>query len=391
MNLTAFVKIATNLKLLLGLLVILTLIVAIQQFNIGQTHTWNAIIYKMSFYHLIHHQELYSSSEYYNGAWIDAYKYSPTFALLYAPLAILPLLANIMLWNLLNVIIFFFAVKSLPINDKKKSIIIWLTLLDLIISIQNSQSNVLIAGLIIFAFTAMERKKLLFATLCIVFSIYIKLFGIAALLLFFFYPGKIKFILYTIMWGTIFFLLPLLIVSFNELISIYKSWIILLKQDETISWGLSIMGILKSWFGLNNAKALIQMMGLLLLCIPLFANKIHSNREFRMLYLCSILIWVVTFNHRAESPSFIIALSGIAIWFVMQEPKPITTAFALFAIAITSLAHSDLLPQFFRINFVDAYAIKGLPSFVLWLIIQYKLCIMAFKSVGLQAQSSIGE
>ncbi|HWY97707.1 MAG TPA: glycosyltransferase family 87 protein [Bacteroidia bacterium] len=390
MNLTVFLRLATNLKLLFWLLIIVTIIIALQQFHFGQTHIWNPAIYKMSFYNLINYKDLYSIQQSYEGLKIDVFKYSPSFAFLYAPLAILPLQPSMILWNLLNVIVFFFAIKSLPFNNKKKSIIIWLTILELIISVQNSQSNILMAGLMIFSFTAMEKKNFLFASLCIVLSAYIKLFGLVALLLMFFYPGKTKFLVYTIIWSLLIFVLPLIVVPLNELMQLYKNWGAMLQHDAIISRGLSVMGILKAWFGINIAKA-IQVAGLILLSIPLFAEKMHSNRQFRMLYLCSILIWVVIFNHRAESPSFIIALAGIAIWFIMQEPTPITRAFALFAIAITSLAHSDLLPLSFRINFIDAYAIKGLPSFILWIIIQYKICIMAFKPQPLQAQGSTGE
>jgi hypothetical protein len=390
MNLTVFFRLVTNLKLLLWLLFVIIIVIALQQFYFGQTHIWNPAIYKMSFYNLINHKDLYSAQQLYRGENIDIFKYSPSFAFLYAPLAIIPLQLSMILWNLLNVIIFFFAVKSLPFNDKKKSIIIWLTLLELIISIQNSQSNILMAGLMIFSFTAMEKKNFLFASLCIVLSAYIKLFGLVALLLIFFYPGKTKFLIYTIIWSLLIFVLPLIVISLNELVQLYKNWGTMLQHDAIISQGLSIMGILKSWFGVNATKA-IQIAGLILLSIPLLANKMHSNKQFRMLYLCSALIWVVIFNHRAESPSFIIALTGIVIWFVMQEPKPLITIFILLAIAITSLAHSDLLPVSFRINFIDAYEIKGLPSFVLWIVIQYKICIMAFTPQSLQAQGSTDE
>ena len=41
-----------------------------------------------------------------------------------------------------------------------------------------------------------------------------------------------------------------------------------------------------------------------------------------MLLLASIMIWVVIFNHRAESPTFIIAITGVALWYYAQQQKP---------------------------------------------------------------------
>src|ERR1700722_19206762 len=280
-----------NLNVLFCLLVAVTLFFAFQQINLGTGRLGNVAIFKMSFYNLINHRDMFSAGHVYEGVTLDTYKYSPTFALLYAPLAILPLPLSTILWDVFNSVMLFFAIRSLPFDNKKKSIIIWLILLELIISVQNSQSNPLMAALLIFAFTAMENKNILLATLCIVLSVYIKLFGAVALVLFLFYPGKLKFILYTAMWSIILFLLPLLVVSFSELLAIYKSWALALKDDESSSWGLSVMGIIKTWFGANISKSIVQLSGLILLCVPLISIKAYQNLKFRLLYLCSILIW----------------------------------------------------------------------------------------------------
>jgi hypothetical protein len=388
MFLKAISKVVTNLNFLLGLLIVTAIGVALQQYYFSDVHAWNAEIFKMSYYDLVNHTNPYIGGHTYKGLNLDLFKYSPSFAFLYAPLAIMPLWANLATWNLLNLVLFFFAIKSLPFNDIKKSIIIWLALPELILSTQNSQCNVLIAALLILGFTALENKNLLLATLCIVLTVYIKLFGAIAFLLFLFYPNKFKAILYTLMWGLIIFLLPLLTVPFNELLNIYKEWGVMLKQDNSISWGLSAMGIIGSWLSID--KTIIQAIGLILLCIPLIRTSLYPNTHFRLLYLCSVLIWVVTFNHRAESASYVIAVTAMAIWLVMQNPKSFLAFTLILAIVITSFAHSDILPLSFKANYIIPYNIKGIPSFIMWIVLQFNIFKLAFKPSPLQAQGSTG-
>ena len=59
----------------------------------------NFAIFRNSFYHLIHHQNLYARFDF--EQW-DFYRYSPAFALLFAPFALLPYAIGAALWNLLN-------------------------------------------------------------------------------------------------------------------------------------------------------------------------------------------------------------------------------------------------------------------------------------------------
>jgi hypothetical protein len=388
MNATAFSRFILNQKLLFCLLVLVAVGISMQQFNVQ--HIGNEAIFKISFYNLINHRDLYLGSEKFDGQALDLFKYSPTFALLYAPIAVLPMPESMIAWNILNVILFFFAIRSLPFDDKKKSIVLWLCVLEIVTCAQNSQSNTLMAALLIFSFAAMEKKNIVLATLCIVLSIYIKLFGAVALLLFLFYPNKPKFIAYTAMWFVVLFLLPLIAVPFDVLISNYREWGHILKGDESVSWGLSIMGVLKPWIGAVISKPIMQTGAAIILLIPLASTKSYKNLQFRLFYLCSILIWVVTFNHKAESPSFIIAVAGMAIWMVAQELKPIHIVLVVFAIAVTSLAHSDIFPRAFRDSYVDAYVIKGIPAFVLWVIIQTNIYLLAFKTQPLQTQDSTG-
>jgi hypothetical protein len=339
--------------------------------GIEYTHYNNFLIFKHTFYNLIEYKNIYIT---YPGLFWDYFKYSPTFALLMAPLAILPDLAGLMLWNLLNALILFFAIKHLPGKDHKvKVFILWFIALELLTSIQNSQSNGLIAGLLIFSFIFFERRNVLLASLLIVLSFYIKLFGIAAAVLFLLYPGKLKFFTYSLLWFLILGILPLAVLSPEQLIFLYKSWGNLLAGDHSVSYGLSVMGILQSWFHLTPPNFLILVLGTILLLLPFLNVRSYGNLQFRYLLLSSLLIWMIIFNHKAESPTYIIAMSGVGIWYFTQSRRTGNLLLLLLALLMTSLSPTDLFPRYLRHFFFSPYKLKALPVILVWLKIQYEL------------------
>lgn len=335
------------------------------------THYNNYLVFKQAFINLAAGKDLYVL--YPEIVW-DYFKYSPTFALLMAPLAVLPDLAGLILWNLLNALALFFAVKYLPgKEDKTKVFILWFIAIELLTSIQNSQSNGLMAGLLVFSFVFFERRNVLLAALFIVLSFYIKLFGIAAAVLFLLYPDKLKFIAYSVLWTIVLGILPLLVVSPEQLLFLYQSWANLLVSDQAVSYGLSVMGILQSWFHLMPPKFLILGLGVILLLLPFLKLRSYGNPQFRCLLLASLLIWVIIFNHKAESPTFIIAMSGAAIWYFTQPRRIGNLILLILALVVTSLSPTDLFPRYLRQHFFSPYNLKALPVILVWLKIQYDL------------------
>ena len=210
------------------------------------THYNNFLIFRQSFFHLIQHKDLYAN---YQNEYYDLYKYTPTFALLMAPFSFLPDVAGLILWNILNAVILFYAFRKFPFaNEKRQGFAVAFILLEAITSLQISESNCLMTGLIILAYIAMEKKKIGPAAFLIILSVFIKPFGLVALSLFLFYPGKLKAFGYALLWGAVLFALPLIFMPPNELINIYGSWVTMLKNDHDISYGISVMSWLHSWF-----------------------------------------------------------------------------------------------------------------------------------------------
>jgi hypothetical protein len=331
----------------------------------------NYVIFKQSFYHLTEKEDLYRL--YPEEHW-DLFKYSPTFALLFSIFAILPGFWGLFLWNSANALILFLAIKLVPqLRTKDKAYILWFVLIELMTSMQNEQSNGLMAGLIILSFVFLEKNKYLWATLFISLTIFIKLFGIVAFSLFLLYPKRIKSIGYSLWWIAILAMLPLIVVSFSQLRFLYSSWLKLLTNDYSLSYGLSIMSWLVAWFNLEPNKMLIFLIGCLIFCIPFIRISFYRDSHFRLIALASVLLWMVIFNHRAESPMFVIALSGVGIWYFSQQKKPENLALLIFAFIFTSLSPTDIFPKFLRDELVKPLVLKVVPCIFIWFKLIYEM------------------
>jgi len=322
----------------------------------------NYVIFKQSFFHLVEGKDLYAL--YLAEHW-DFFKYSPTFAFLMAPFAILPDAIGLLLWNTLNIVAVYVAFRSFPgMGRKTRAFMLWFVVLELVISVQNAQSNGLIAGLIVLAFVYLERGAAARAALLVAMTVYVKLFGLVAFVLFLMYPAKRRAAVYAFLWFVLLGGLPLLVVSPQQLSFLYASWADLLAAD-TMSPGLSVIGWLRS-FGIDLHAGFVLFVGALLLVAPLFRRRFHHDFNFRVLALASVLISVVIFNHKAESATYVIALSGIALWYFPQARRTENVVLITLALVLTSLAPGDLFPSVVRESWVQPYKLKAVPSILIW-------------------------
>ncbi len=367
-----------NPKFILGVYIVVTFAASIGQYLKGHegeqyTRYNNFIIFRESFHHLINNIDLYKNHE---PEHYDYYKYSPTFSVAMAPFIMLPDLPGLILWNLCNSLLLFFAIRSLPVgNNNSKIYMLWFILQELLTTMQNSQSNGLVVALLVWAFNMFEKRNVLLASLFILLSAYIKIFGILAALLFLFYPDKIKFVLYSVLWFVVLTCIPLLLISTSQLIFLYKSWFNIVAYDQATEYGMSLIGVLHSWFNADPDKNILSLTGLILLCLPLFRYKFFKEFNFRIAFFSSILIWLIVFNHRAESSTFVIAITGIAIWFFNSAKKPLDIALLIFAFVLTSLSPTDLFPHYLREHFVQPYVLKALPCILIWIKLTFDLII----------------
>jgi hypothetical protein len=331
----------------------------------------NFRIFKFSFFHLIQNRDIYQLFP--DDHW-DLYKYSPAFALCFGVISWMPDILGLFLWNLINSLCLYAGVRLLPgISDEKKSFILLFCLLEMLLSIQNTQSNGLMAGLIVLAFALAERRNYLLSTLCVVFSFYIKIYGALAFVMYLFYPGKLRLFGWTLFWMAFFALIPLVAVSGPQLLFLYNSWWHLLIDDRSASTGVSVMGIMVSWFHLPGAKNWVTLAGIGLFLLPLIHIRRYEDLSFRFLYLASMLIWMVIFNHKAESPTYIIVMSGIGIWYwSQQQPGTTDRILLILSFLLITMSVSDLVPAPVRNGFIRPYGIKAVMAIVVWARIVYQ-------------------
>jgi len=331
----------------------------------------NYLIFKNSYFHLIHGKDLYIA--YPKEQW-DLYKYSPTFSLVFAVFAYLPDFIGLLFWNLLNTIpllIGFCQLGKMSVLNKVWALLF--CLIELSGNLQNAQSNGLMAALLILTFTSLENRKYFLATFFVVFSVYLKIYGGIGFILFLFYPSKMQLLLFTLLWFLFLGTLPLLVTDLYHLFYQYKDWIMLLRADRENSTGISVMGILHSWFGLTISKNAITGIGLLLFLLPLIQVRKYIFYDFRIWFLCSTLIWVVIFNHKAESPTYIIAICGIAIWFFSQPANIMNITLIILTFIFTTLSTGDLFPYYIKEEFIKPYFVKALFSTLIFGKITFEL------------------
>jgi hypothetical protein len=345
----------------------------------------NFRIFKFSFYHLLQGRDIYQLFP--EDHW-DLYKYSPAFALCFGLLSWMPDVIGLVLWNLINALCLYAGVRLLPgLTAEKKSWILLFCVLEMLLSIQNTQSNGLMAGLIVLAFALAERRRYMLSTLCIVFSFYIKIYGALAFVFYLFYPDKLKLMGWSLFWMVFFAILPLAVVSGSQLLFLYKSWLHLLQDDRSASIGLSVMGLMETWFTLNISKNAVALAGLMLFLLPLIHIRKYEDLTFRMLYLASALIWMVIFNHKAESPTYIIVMSGIGIWYFSQASDPVNRVLLILAFLLISMSISDLVPAPVRNGFIRPYGIKAVMGIVIWCRIVYEQLTLRYKPIPITETS----
>ena len=346
--------------------------------NEGFSHTLynNYLIFQQSFFHLLENEDLYKA---YPQEHYDLFKYSPSFALFMGVIAYFPVWIGLFLWNSLNVFVLFLGLKKLKFTRNNGFVFASLfVLIELITTTQNSQSNALIAGLILLAFDSLENSKVSRSAWMLIATVFIKLFGLVAFVLYLFYPKKIKSGLLVIFWVVVLSAIPLLFIDTQSLYYQYISWLNLLGNDHSNELKFSVMGFLNSWFGVPaEFKNYILLLGVFMFGIPLIKIKSYKVLRYKQLYTASVLLWVVLFNHMAESATFILAVTGISVWYFTKNEVTLLDKFLmLLTVLFTLLSPSDIYPEFIRKMYFIPYTVKVIPCILVWLKINFELLIV---------------
>lgn len=346
----------------------ITIAATVQKYFHGGAN--NLRIFRASFFNLVAGTDLYALHP---GQHFDYFKYSPTFALLFAPLSLIPEFISAIAWNLINVFALFAAVYQLHLTRREKGWVLWLILVEVVTSIQNFQSNGIVAALVIATFVMCESDASARAALFATFGAAMKIFGGGAAMFVVFLRRKWTSLVTAVMFGLLLAAAPLLVTSPSKLLWQYQNWFGLLRADYDTPGKLSVMNALQAWFGVMLPKMAVQGAGLCVLLAPLLRRERYADPIFRLQILASFLIFVVLFNHKAESPMFVLAVSGVAIWYVSRPRTPLSNLLITLVILITSFGSTDLVPQHLRETITSRFALKTAPCLLAWIVIETQL------------------
>ncbi|MBK7855411.1 MAG: DUF2029 domain-containing protein [Bacteroidetes bacterium] len=120
----------------------------------------------------------------------------------------------------------------MPVAHKLKVFVLVFSFVELLTSIQNSQSNGLLAALMLLSFTYFESQKTIQTALSLSLAFFIKLFGAATGLCFMFYPKNFRF------WYMLYllphcFCFPFIIGGKQYITNQYTQWLSLLGTDQS--------------------------------------------------------------------------------------------------------------------------------------------------------------
>jgi len=375
-------KLIYNKPFVLTLYFGLSLFAVVKSVVVNHIHN-NYIVYKYGFLNTIHQLPVFGPQPQH---YTDLYHYGPVFALLMAPFALLPDGAGVILWVMFNAWALYIAIKLLPLKEYQYLPILLICAHELMTSSSNVEINPLIGALIILSFVFTRDKKDFWAALMICIGTFIKLYGIVGLAFFFLSKDKPKFVWGLLFWSVILFVLPMAISSPSYILQTYHDWYGDLVRKNISNAGhtlqdISLMGLIRNIFGISNLSNIIVIVpGILLFGLWYLRIKCFSILPYQLLLLASTLIFVIIFSSSSESPTYIIAVSGVAIWFMnLQRPTTRFEIFLLvFAIVLTVFSPSDLFPAFIRKHYVEPYKLKALPCVLIWFKIVYETVTRKF-------------
>ena len=342
--------------------------VVVTSLQAGAHHNNNFEIFRTAWQNLLAARDLYGASP----AHQDFFKYSPTFALLFAPFALVPFTVGVLLWNAANAGALYWGLGRV-LEPREALAARAIVLLDTIGSMQNVQSNALSAGLMIAAFADLQQRREVRAALAVALGTLIKIFPIVAGVFAVFRPYRLpRFALLCLAIGILFVAAPLLVLTPASLLAQYRSWSAISSTDALMR-GYSVMEQLHLWLGTDWPNWPIQLAGTAVLLAPLVKISHWGIGRFRLLFLASTLMFCVLFNHKAESPSFVVAVAGVAIWFVVARRDWISWAVFGLVVVGTILSASDAMPESLQEGFFEPYRAKTVPVLLAWLLTQWEL------------------
>ena len=360
-------------RTLLGLWTLLALVAGLTKMSPARHN--NFLIFRGVFDHLTQQLSLYAE---YPEEYFDHNHYGPFFSLVIAPFAVVPDVLGLLLWLVALSLGLYWAVRRLPLEEGKQAFVYWFCAHELLTALQMQQFNIAIAAILVGSFAAIERRQEWLAALLIVVGTFVKLYGIVGLALFFFVQRKPRFILWLALWSVVCLVSPMLLSSPDYVLGQYQEWAerLAVKNGEnlfSLMQNVSLLGMVRKVTGIASYSDLwLILPGLVVFGLPYLRIGQYRHLAFRYGILSSALLFLVLFSTGSESSSYIIALSGVCVWYFAapwQRGKA-DIWLLVFVFLLSSMGSSDLYPRAIKREYIQAYSLKALPCLIVWL----KLC-----------------
>lgn len=358
----------TDPRTLVGLWLLLPVVAALLKLSKCN----NFLIFKYVFWHAWGQLPLY---EPYPAEYFDTNHYGPAFSMVIAPFAVVPQWLGLLLWEVMLAMSLYVAVRRLPMEWRKQVFVYWFCAHELLTALFMSQFNIAIAAIIVGTYVCVEREREGTAAFLVMLGTFVKLYGIVGLAFFFFSRHKARFAMWLAVWAAVFFVLPMAISSPEYIVGQYKAWWVSLTEknaDNMFSGGQnqSLLGLVRKISRCPSYSDLwLIVPGLAAFALPYLRRGQWLHEAFRCAFLASTLLFVVLFSTGSESSTYIIALTGAALWYVKApwQRSRLDVALMVFAFILTSMSPSDLFPAYLRKHYVQPYALKALPCVLIWI------------------------
>jgi len=369
-------------KVLTILWFLLPAVFAMVKYSLGTKAYNNYLIYKHVFLNIVRQANLY---DFYPDSYLYQNHYGPSFSLIIAPFALMPDSIGILLWCLANALFLFYAIKKLPLEPKAIQMIMSISLLEMCGSIQSQQFNPMLCSWIILAFVHVMKGRTGIAAFFISGGLLVKLYGIVGLLFTPFSGRYRSMIVWMITAVLILACIPMLYGDASFVLHSYVDWYhrLLGKNQENIMTNftdgmqdISAMGMVRRITGISSLSNMLFLFpaGVLTL-LPLLKRAHYDDNRFKLFYLAQVLIGLVIFSTSAESPTYVIAVTGFAIWYAaFGEDRPQWMKWMLVLLfLLTILSSTDVFPSYIRNSLIKPYALKALPCVLAWGVITVQL------------------
>ena len=250
----------------------------------------------------------------------DYFKYSPTFALLFAPFAWLPAFVSAYAWSVLNFAVAYAGIACFVDDPSRRKTALVASLFGVALSTDGDQSNLLVLGLFLLGARAFERGDHA-APWLVSAGAFIKLFPAMGAAFALFRPRKGRAAVGLACALAAFAVLPLAVVSPSRLLADYRSWRSLLAWDHG-NQGWSAMHMAQAGLGVAWSNAAMQACAIALQAVPIaLGARFGTDAAWRRTLACSLLSFGILFNHRAEYATYAIAAAAAGIWLSLSAPS----------------------------------------------------------------------